>query len=84
MGTSKNLLRILIAALGGARNPHPDLSGLRFLPSIRLALRSLMTLFRGTLMKGSSGHFNHQNTGLLNALTVRMLEKAPFPKTGPA
>jgi hypothetical protein len=48
-GTSKNLLRVLIAALGGARNPHPDLSGLRFLRSIRLALRPLMTLFRGAL-----------------------------------
>jgi hypothetical protein len=43
-GTSKNLLRNLIAALGGARNPHPDLSGFRFLRSIRLSLRLLMTL----------------------------------------
>jgi hypothetical protein len=45
-GTSNNLLHDLIAALGGAQNPHPDLSGLRFLRSIRLALMSFITLFR--------------------------------------
>ena len=64
-GTSKNLFHESIAALvptSRDRNPHPDLSGLRFLRSVRLALDSLTTLFRGALKlkKGLQGHQGHQ------------------------
>ncbi len=47
-GTSKNLLRGPIAALRGTRNPHVQTRTLRFLRSVRLAIRPLATVFRGT------------------------------------
>ena len=38
-----------MTALGGARNLHPDMSGLRFLRSIRLVLGFLTTINRVAL-----------------------------------
>jgi len=46
-GTSINELRDPNTSLVGARNPHPDLSGLRFLRSVRLIFSSLTTMYRG-------------------------------------
>jgi len=50
LGISKNLLRVSIAALGGARNPHIAACTFRFLRSVRLALEPLITLFRDALL----------------------------------
>ena len=52
MGTSINLLRVMITSLGGTRNPHVLACTLRFLRSVRLVLKALTTINRGTLMKG--------------------------------
>ena len=46
-GTSINLLRDPNTSLVGARNPHPDLSGLRFRCSVRLVFSSFTTMYRG-------------------------------------
>jgi len=50
VGTSKNLLCDPIAVLRGARNPRVLPCTLRFLRSVRLALKSLATVFRGALV----------------------------------
>lgn len=57
MGTSINLLRIMITSLISAQNPHPDLSGLRFRSlsrfnrdTVRLVLEALATIYSGFLM----------------------------------
>jgi copper chaperone NosL len=47
--TPKNLLRDSIAALRGTCNPHVQLRTFRLLRSVRLALESLATVFRGVL-----------------------------------
>ena len=47
-GTSINLLRTMITSLVSARNPHVLACTLRFLCSVRLVLKVLTTINRGT------------------------------------